>query len=153
MTFSNFIWIQNVQSNLKICPKSSRKLTKAIEQTLNILVNSVAKSSVDQENPQTQAPPLLIKENQLNETEVYFPNAYHILQCLTTKKANDNFDLERYEILGDCFLKFMVVMKIYSMFPNTNEGNMAELKSQRVSNKYLFKLAKKKRLNEFINTK
>ena len=29
-----------------------------------------------------------------------FPNVYNVLQCLTLKSANDNFDLERYEILG-----------------------------------------------------
>ena len=98
------------------------------------------------------APPLLIKDNNELNAEKSFPNVYHILQCLTSKSANDNFDFERYEIIGDCFLKLTVVMKIYLQFTNTNEGNMAELKSQRVSNRYLFKLAAAQRLHEFVNT-
>lgn len=91
-------------------------------------------------------PPLFIKE----ENNFSFPNVYNILQCLTLKTASDNFDLERYEIIGDCFLKLTVVLKIYIEFFTTNEGKMATLKSQRVSNKYLYKLAVKKKLNEFV---
>jgi len=70
---------------------------------------------------------------------------------LTTKNPNDSFDLERYEVIGDSYLKLIVVMKIYSEFTKTNEGNMAELKSHRVSNKYLFKLAYEKKLQDYIN--
>lgn len=100
----------------------------------------------------TLVPPLLIKENNHCQSIDYFPNVYHILQCLTTKSAHSSFDLERYEMIGDCFLKLMVVMSIYTQFTNTNEGNMANLKSQRVSNKYLFKLAKEKYLHQYITT-
>jgi len=38
------------------------------------------------------------------------------------------------------------------MFSTTTEGNMAELKSQRVSNKYLYKLAQSKNLHQYINS-
>jgi len=79
------------------------------------------------------APTLIIQEGQRINNKIAFPNVYHILQCLTTKNAKDSFDLERYEVMGDCYLKLIVVMKIYLKFTNTNEGNMAELKSQRVS--------------------
>ncbi len=97
------------------------------------------------------APTLIIQEGQRINNKIAFPNVYHILQCLTTKNAKDSFDLERYEVMGDCYLKLIVVMKIYLKFTNTNEGNMAELKSQRVSNKYLFKLAHSKQLYEYIS--
>lgn len=86
----------------------------------------------------------------VNNTSLSFPNVYQILQCLTLKSANDNFDLERYEILGDCFLKLTVVLKIYHDFFKSNEGKMANLKSYRVSNRYLYKLAAKKALNDYI---
>lgn len=92
-------------------------------------------------------PELLIKETNTNGT---FPNVYHVLQSLTSKNAHDSFDFERYEIMGDCFLKLVTVMKIYLQFTNTSEGNMAGLKSQRVSNKYLYKLAVSKNLNDYI---
>ena len=53
-------------------------------------------------------PKLIIEEDifksettDLSENSQFnFPNVYNILQCLTLKSANDNFDLERYEILG-----------------------------------------------------
>jgi dsRNA-specific ribonuclease len=110
------------------------------------------KSETEQNNESFfKAPPLLIKECDF-EKQINFPNVYHIFQCLTTKSAHEQFDFERYEIMGDCFLKLTVVMKIYLQFTNTNEGNMAELKSHRVSNKYLYKLARNKNLNEFINS-
>ena len=95
-----------------------------------------------------QAPELFLKD--IDHPDAHFPNSYNILQCLTLRSAQDNFDLERYEVIGDCFLKLTTVMKIYLKFTNTNEGNMANLKSQRVSNSYLFKLAIKKKLYEYI---
>ena len=98
----------------------------------------------------TKPPELLIKEDNLKESLLNFPNVYHILQSLTSKSAHDNFDFERYEIMGDCFLKLVTVMKIYLQFTNTSEGNIACLKSQRVSNKYLYKLAVSKNLNDYI---
>lgn len=96
---------------------------------------------------QSEIPNLIIKK-QVDEAK--FPNMFNILQCVTLKSACDNFDLERYEILGDCFLKLTVVMKIYNDFPNINEGRMVSLKSARVSNNYLYRLAAQKKLNEYI---
>jgi hypothetical protein len=53
-------------------------------------------------------PKLIIEEDIFKSETTYlsvnsqlnFPNAYNILQCLTLKSANDNFDLGIYEILG-----------------------------------------------------
>lgn len=114
-----------------------------------LMVMQRIKFSDELDSNQTQliTPPLLIKE----KTDTFvFPNAFNVLQCLTLKSACDNFDLERYEVLGDCFLKLIVVMKIYVDFSNTSEGKMVSLKSARVSNNYLYKLAVKKNLNEYI---
>ena len=62
----------------------------------------------DKKNDQLVIPNLIIEEDLfksettcLSETSAFnFPNVYNVLQCLTLKSANDNFDLERYEILG-----------------------------------------------------
>jgi dsRNA-specific ribonuclease len=106
----------------------------------------------DQENLKSESVPmLLIKSEKLIESKEYdFPTTYAVLQCLTLKSAHDNFDLERYEILGDCFLKLHIILRIYLMFPSTNEGNMADLKSYRASNSYLFKLATLKMFHKYI---
>lgn len=52
--------------------------------------------------------------------------------------------------MGDCFLKLVVVMKIYTDFSTTQEGKMVKLKSMRVSNRYLFELARAKHLDDYI---
>ena len=101
-------------------------------------------------NDNQKIPDLIVSDRFNEEKSFFFPNEYQILQCLTLKSANDDFDLERYEILGDCFLKLVVVLQIYLDFFDKSEGKMAALKSQRVSNRYLFKLAMKKNLGNFI---
>lgn len=53
-------------------------------------------------------------------------------------------------MLGDCFLKLAVVLKIYTEYEGVQEGKMVKLKSMRVSNRYLFDLAHKKSLDEYI---
>lgn len=53
-------------------------------------------------------------------------------------------------MLGDCYLKLSVVLKIYTEFGGVQEGKMVKLKSMRVSNRYLFDLAARKSLDEFI---
>lgn len=67
------------------------------------LKNKITSPTLDKSKH--EAPDLFI-ENDLFDSDLsknsnfYFPNVYNILQCLTLKSANDNFDLERYEILG-----------------------------------------------------
>lgn len=110
-----------------------------------IMFKNESCSEQEDVQPDLSIPSLIIKD-ELN----VLPNVYNILQCLTLKNACDNFDMERYEILGDCFLKLIVVMKIYIDFFQTNEGKMACLKSMRVSNRYLYKLAMQKNLGDFV---
>ncbi len=118
------------------------------------------RASFDQIKNNSQAPPLIVKDDHVAQMSIEenvllenFPNVYQILQCLTLKSACDDFDLERYEILGDCYLKLISVLKIYIDFYKTNEGKMVSLKSARVSNRYLFELAVKKELNKYIVSK
>jgi endoribonuclease Dicer len=102
--------------------------------------------------------PKIIINDELNNSQAskinknLLPNVYIILQCLTLKSANDCFDLERYELLGDCFLKFIIVINLYAKFKKTNEGNLVALKSILVSNKNLYKLALKKKLQNYITS-
>ena len=119
-------------------------------------------SSLDTEMEESidPVPKFLIIENRVTNYEIpsnkdnddahEFPNVYELLQCLTLKSSNDTFDLERYEILGDCFLKLNTSLYMYCHFKGINEGNMTFLKSQRVSNRYLFKLAEKNHLSDYV---
>ena len=73
-----------------------------------------------------------------------------ILQSLTTRKAHAGFDLERLETLGDSFLKAATSVYLYFKHPNKDEGRLTEKRKRLVSNKKLLKLAKEKKIPQFI---
>ncbi|XP_050079861.1 endoribonuclease Dicer [Anopheles maculipalpis] len=60
-----------------------------------------------------------------------------LLQAITTKSSSDVFNLERFEVLGDAFLKFGV--SVYILFQHTSwhEGYLTFCKSRMVSNRNL----------------
>lgn len=59
------------------------------------------------------------------------------LAALTTAGANDVFDMERFEFLGDSFLKFSVSLYLVHKFPKWHEGFLTEVKGKIVSNRNL----------------
>ncbi|XP_071962974.1 endoribonuclease Dicer-like isoform X2 [Antedon mediterranea] len=69
-----------------------------------------------------------------------------ILQALTMSNANDGFNLERLEMLGDSFLKQAVTIYLYCMYPKRHEGKLSFMRSKQVSNFNLYCLGKKKDL-------
>lgn len=79
------------------------------------------------------------------------PSPSLILQALTAKSANDEFDLERLEMIGDSFLKYVISVKTYIKYPNFDEGKLTKLRSRLIQNLHLYQLAKKKKLGEFLN--
>lgn len=60
-----------------------------------------------------------------------------IIKALTTKSAHDVYDLERYELLGDAFLKFSVSLFLVKKHKDWHEGHLTAVKGQLVSNKNL----------------
>uniref|UniRef100_A0A182R5E4 Dicer-2 n=1 Tax=Anopheles funestus TaxID=62324 RepID=A0A182R5E4_ANOFN len=60
-----------------------------------------------------------------------------LLQAITTKSSGDVFNLERFEVLGDAFLKFSV--SVFTLFRHTSwhEGYLTFCKSRMVSNRNL----------------
>ncbi|XP_033114296.1 endoribonuclease Dicer-like isoform X2 [Anneissia japonica] len=69
-----------------------------------------------------------------------------ILQALTMSNANDGFNLERLEMLGDSFLKQAVTIYLYCMYPKRHEGKLSFMRSKQVSNFNLYCLGKEKEL-------
>lgn len=68
--------------------------------------------------------------------QVYLQQA-DIVQALTTKSSSDVFNLERFELLGDAFLKFSVSVFVLARHPTWHEGFLTSCKSRMVSNQNL----------------
>ena len=65
-----------------------------------------------------------------------------ILEALTCKSARDYLNMERFETMGDSFLKLATIEYFHSKGPELPEGCLTEIKSQHVSNYNLYRLAK-----------
>ena len=76
------------------------------------------------------------------------PTSCTVLQSLTMSNANDFFNLERLETIGDSFLKFAITAYLYCTYPGIHEGKLSYLRSKQVSNYNLYRQGKKKGLAE-----
>ena len=79
------------------------------------------------------------------------PGPALLLQALTLSNANDGFNLERLETIGDSFLKKAITVYLFSIYSNTNEGKLSYLRSKQVSNYNLYKLGKRRNIHELIH--
>lgn len=75
-----------------------------------------------------------------------------LIKVLTTSNAGDVFDMERHEVLGDGFLKFISSLYLYKKYPVWHEGQLTALKSRIVSNRNLFYAGDKFGLSQMIKT-
>jgi len=70
--------------------------------------------------------------------------------ALTHKSADNNFNNERLEFLGDAILSTVVSEYLYIKFPNQNEGLLTRMRSHLVKGDTLTRLAYKLELINFI---
>jgi dsRNA-specific ribonuclease len=95
----------------------------------------------------------LLKADQNRSLDI--PSAGNILQALTLRAANDCFDMERLEVLGDVFLKFSSGIFLYYKSieqgaVSADEGDLTTKRSRVVGNKNLFKIAESNHLHHKI---
>jgi len=64
-----------------------------------------------------------------------------LVEALTLLGTNDVFDMERMEILGDCFLKYASSKFLFYNVKAPNEGILSTNRSKIVGNKNLYKIA------------
>lgn len=69
-----------------------------------------------------------------------------ILEALTTERCGEHFSLERLEVLGDAFLKFVVGRHLFLKHDSLDEGQLTRKRSNIVNNSNLLKLALGKNL-------
>ncbi|KAK7347176.1 hypothetical protein VNO80_21703 [Phaseolus coccineus] len=73
-------------------------------------------------------------------------SALRVLEALTTEKCQERFSLERLEVLGDAFLKFVVARHFFLMHESLHEGDLTKRRSNAVNNSNLLKLAIRRNL-------
>lgn len=82
----------------------------------------------------------ILKRNFDADDRLQSAEQFEFLAALTTAGVNDVFDMERYELLGDAFLKFSVSLYLANKFTNWNEGFLTIVKGRLVSNRNLLYL-------------
>ncbi|GBB92187.1 hypothetical protein RclHR1_01980012 [Rhizophagus clarus] len=75
-----------------------------------------------------------------------------LLTAMTAPSANMEMDYERFETLGDSFLKFVVTIGLYVRFPDKHEGQLHFQRIKIICNKQLYRSAKKLHLYEYITS-
>ncbi|KAJ3679169.1 hypothetical protein LUZ60_017180 [Juncus effusus] len=76
--------------------------------------------------------------------------ANSILEAITTEKCMERFSLERFEVLGDAFLKYTVGRHSFLSYESLDEGQLTRKRSSIVNNQNLYELAVQKKLQVFI---
>ncbi|KAG0366661.1 hypothetical protein BC939DRAFT_526607 [Gamsiella multidivaricata] len=73
-----------------------------------------------------------------------------MLEALTASELGYAMNYQRLELLGDTFLKFLVTLDLYIRYPTLDEGQLTLRRTVKVSNRQLYKLARRLKLNRFI---
>ena len=78
------------------------------------------------------------------------PPTSSMLTAMTPLVAQETFNSERLEFLGDSFLKYAITIELYRMYPNCDEGSLSNLRSEVVSNNHLRKMSSEKGLTKYL---
>lgn len=79
---------------------------------------------------------------------VELPN---LVTAITSPSATMQFNYERYETLGDAFLKMALTLHLFVTFPTRTEGLLSMYISELQSNNELFLAARRQGVPEYIN--
>ncbi len=85
-----------------------------------------------------------------NEDPIRGPTADLLLNALTLLNANDGFNLERLETIGDSFLKFVTTVNLYYSCPELDEGRLSYLRSIQICNCNLYHIGREKEIFESL---
>lgn len=73
-----------------------------------------------------------------------------VLEAITTKKCQEDFNLEPFEFIGDSFLKYSTCQQLFKIYQNLHEGALTKKKVKIISNASLWKLGCDHKLPGFI---
>ncbi|KAH8355167.1 hypothetical protein KR093_007437, partial [Drosophila rubida] len=80
---------------------------------------------------------LAVLQRSISDAHILPAEQGEFLAAITTASSVDVFDMERYELLGDSFLKFSASLYLANKYPDWNEGILTQVKSNLVSNRNL----------------
>uniref|UniRef100_A0A0D9W711 Dicer-like protein 4 n=1 Tax=Leersia perrieri TaxID=77586 RepID=A0A0D9W711_9ORYZ len=76
--------------------------------------------------------------------------SFQILEALTTEKCLERISLERFEVLGDAFLKYIVGRHNFITYEGLDEGQLTRRRSDVVNNSNLYDLSIRRNLQVYI---
>ncbi|OZJ04712.1 hypothetical protein BZG36_01815 [Bifiguratus adelaidae] len=94
---------------------------------------------------------LLIKE--VKERLGIEVDDFDLLQAFTTPSANMPFNYERFELLGDSFLKMSTTIQLYIREPTKHEGQLHAARIRIICNRNLYQRARKLELYNYLTSK
>ncbi|CAL5068828.1 unnamed protein product [Urochloa decumbens] len=77
-------------------------------------------------------------------------SASGILEALTTERCLERISLERFEVLGDAFLKYVVGRHNFISYEGLDEGQLTRRRSDIVNNSNLYELSIRRNLQVYI---
>lgn len=80
------------------------------------------------------------------------PSPANILEAITLSKANDAFDLERLEIIGDSFLKYCITLKLFYQHNDIDSNKLSNMRTDIIKNTNLFEKACAKQIPLYLIT-
>lgn len=85
-------------------------------------------------------------------SSVFGPSPGQVLEALTLSNANDGFDLERLETIGDSVLKLIISIDVFGRTGAeiVDEGHLTALRTQQINNQHLFQLGVKKNFGRIL---
>ncbi|XP_009363041.2 endoribonuclease Dicer homolog 3a-like isoform X1 [Pyrus x bretschneideri] len=97
----------------------------------------------------------LMLASQLREEINYHSSSFRIsslliLEALTTLRCNDEFSMERLELLGDSVLKYTVSCHLFLKYPKKHEGQLTSCRTLAICNSNLHRLGINRKLQGYI---
>lgn len=77
-------------------------------------------------------------------------SAFGILEALTTERCLERISLERFEVLGDAFLKYVVGRHNFISYEGLDEGQLTSRRTAVVNNSNLYELSIRRNLQVYI---
>lgn len=72
------------------------------------------------------------------------------ITALSAPSSTLRTNYQRYETLGDAFLKIAITLHLYVLYPYRQEGVMTMMAHKMLSNVMLYKVARKKGIDKYI---